>query len=114
MKSITKIIFFIVIVTFSQVCLKYGVNTINHDKIFAIKNLLNIWLLLGILSYFFIINLTHYTSNWKLGHNSVSMGGLLYFILPVAAFIFLDEYLNIFEWIGITLISIGIILTSWE
>lgn len=120
-KIFLLIIYVVASTVSSQILLKYGLNKISVNvKVFGdlfpfIKEALTSWqilLSLGIQAVGFVAWIL-VVSKVKLAMAFAVSNSLLYAVIAIASWYFLDEKINLIQWIGIILISIGVIFMTY-
>ena len=97
----------------TQFLLKYGLNANQVLPGYFLRVSSFLWIFSGAVFYFWTILLIR-NQKIKMGNAAVFFGGFIYiFVVGLAAFFF-NEYVSLSQWVGVGLISVGVILVSGD
>ncbi len=113
LKDIFLSLVFIILLFLSQFLLKQGAEAFPFPSGSNFYYAGFLWIISAIVVYGLIIRIIQNKKNsgWKF---EIIGGGFFYFIVVAGASVFLDEYVSIEQWLGVGLISVGVVLISGD
>lgn len=108
---------FITMISFTvaaNLALKAGSGLISGDsRIFLLIRFLNLYIILG-LGCFFLAGISYILIlRWLPLSLAQSLASAQFIAVILASWLFLDESINSMQWVGITMITIGIIIVGY-